>query len=142
MSLFGDLRRLVLRTGVPEFLKVMFFRFPTFCSSHRSPRSPGIAFLLDFRRLVLRTGVPEFLKVQFLRSPTFCSANRAPRLSDSACFEIVDVIFLEQSDYWKKSATGSAAAPDKWFLQKKVGFLEKSAPGSAAAPDKSLVQKK
>ena len=81
-------RRFVLRTGVPEFLKVHFLRFPTFCSAHRSPRksillrfptccsahrSPRIprkyvflfikqiCFCLDFRRVVLRTGVPRFV---------------------------------------------------------------------------------
>ena len=53
-----------------------------------------------------------------MRFPTLCPANWAPRLSDSACFEIVDVIFWKQSDYWQKIAPGSAAAPDKWFLQK------------------------
>ena len=35
-----DFRRFVLRTGVPEFLKVHCLRFPTFCSAHRSPRNP------------------------------------------------------------------------------------------------------
>ena len=58
-----DFRRSVLRTGVPEFLKVLD---------------------LDFRRCALRTGVPEFLKVYVLRFPTFCSVHRSPRLPESA----------------------------------------------------------
>ena len=76
--IFWDFRRLVLRTGVPEFPKVQLLIFPTRCSSHRSPRIPESTFFnisdvlfcaqesqnswkyicWDFRRLVLRTGVP------------------------------------------------------------------------------------
>ena len=41
---FKDFRRSVLRTGVPEILKVHFLRVPTSCSVHRSPRIPGSAF--------------------------------------------------------------------------------------------------
>ena len=61
-----DFRRLVLRTGVPEFLKVHIFRF------------------LDFRRLALLTGVPD-CKVHFFIFPTSCSAHRSPRIPGSAC---------------------------------------------------------
>ena len=39
-----DFRRVVLRTGVPEFLKVQCSIFPTFCSAHRSPRNPESPF--------------------------------------------------------------------------------------------------
>ena len=74
----------------------------------------------------------KFLKVQFLRFPTPCSAHRSPRIPESPFFE-----------RQQKSAPGSEAARDKWFLQKKNRSSGKSyALGSEAARDKWLLQEK
>ena len=50
--------------------------------------------------------------------------------------------FKKKHDYWKRSAPGSEAAPDKWLLQKKGKFLEKVLPQAAKLPGTSGLFKK
>ena len=54
-----------------------------------------------------------------------------------------DKWFLQQKSLisGEKTVPGSAVAPNKWLLQKMI-FEKSSAPGSAAAPDKWLLQGK
>ena len=72
--------------------------------------------------------------MHFLRFPTFCSANRAPRLSDSACFEIADVTFLKQSDFWKKIRPWQRNCPGQVVSSKKIEFLENVLSQAAKLP--------
>ena len=75
--------------------------------------------------------------------PTFCSANWAPRLSDSACFEIVDVIFLKQSDFWNKYLPLAAQLPrTSGFFKNMSDFLKQALPLAAQLPTTSGLFKK
>ena len=94
--IFRDFRRVVLHTGVPEFLKVEFLRFLTFCSAHRSPRIPesGVFDISDI--LFCAQESQNSRKLILFRFPTSCSAHRSPRIPGSHVFEISDVLFCAQ----------------------------------------------
>ena len=92
---FRDFRCSVLRTGVPEILKVHCFRCTTFCSAHRSPKFPESPFLI-FPTSCSAHRSPRIPESALLRFLTSCSAHRSPRIIESAIVEISDVLFCAQ----------------------------------------------
>ena len=97
-------------------------RFPTSCSSHRSPRNSESAFCWDCWRYMLQ-------QARFLENKKLCFRQR----------NCPDKLLLAKKNTFlrKSSAPGSATAPDKLLLQtRNPEFLEINLPHAAKLPDK------